>query len=290
MKVFVIAAVALTASLQLSAQTDDARTARAETLRSLKENARPAHGIVPQFSGSCQTIPMTLPSTVTGVLNAFSCTDPILSVYENVYAIQGIAGQTLQLDYSSNTYEVFLWLQTNGSGFGTSNHVSSIISSGTSRETMEFTFPVTKTYYIEAEALWSSGGPYAASGPYTLTAKLKAGTASCSPSDTQLCLNGGRFAVSVAWKDFDNHTGTGHTVPMTYDTGGFWFFGSQNYELVIKVLDGTPVNNRFWVFYGALSTVEYTITVKDTITNKTKTYVNKSGTLGSIADTDAFAP
>ena len=57
---------------------------------------------------------------------------------------------------------------------------------------------------------------------------------------------------------------------------------------MIKVLDGRALNNHFWVFYGALSNVQYTIHVTDTATGTTKTYTNPSGTLASVADTQAF--
>ncbi|HKV11305.1 MAG TPA: M6 family metalloprotease domain-containing protein [Thermoanaerobaculia bacterium] len=113
--------------------------------------------------------------------------------------------------------------------------------------------------------------------------------AACAPGATNLCLNGARFKVEVEWKDFDGNTGLGQAVPLTGDTGYFWFFGPANVELVLKVLDGRGVNGRWWVFYGALSSVEYRITVTDTVTNKVKTYVNPSGTLASQADTSAFA-
>ncbi len=112
--------------------------------------------------------------------------------------------------------------------------------------------------------------------------------AACAPSSTRLCLNGGRFAVEVAWKDFSGHTGAGQAVELTGDTGWFWFFSNTNVEVVLKVLDGTPVNGHHWVFYGALSNVEYTVTVTDTQTGQVKIYKNASGQLSSIADTDAF--
>jgi len=54
------------------------------------------------------------------------------------------------------------------------------------------------------------------------------------------------------------------------------------------VLDGRPLNDKFWVFYGALSSVEYTLTVTDTQTGVVKTYTNPSGRLASVADTGAF--
>ncbi len=79
-----------------------------------------------------------------------------------------------------------------------------------------------------------------------------------------------------------------HAVPLTDDTGAFWFFSPQNLELMIKVVDGRAFNNRFWVFFGALSNVDYTVTVFDTATATTKTYTNTGGALASVSDTNAF--
>jgi ELWxxDGT repeat protein len=111
----------------------------------------------------------------------------------------------------------------------------------------------------------------------------------CAPSSTRLCLNGGRFAVEARWRDFDGNRGNGMAVPLSGgDTGYFWFFNQDNVEVVLKVLDGRPVNDRFWVFYGALSSVEYTLTVTDTMTGARKVYTNPSGRLASGADTSAF--
>jgi len=117
----------------------------------------------------------------------------------------------------------------------------------------------------------------------------EAATGSCAPSVTRLCLNGGRFAVEATWRDFSGNTGTGQAVPLAGgDTGYFWFFAPGNVEVVLKVLDGRPVNGKFWVFYGALSNVEYTLTVTDTQTGAVKTYTNPKGRLASVADTGAF--
>ena len=110
----------------------------------------------------------------------------------------------------------------------------------------------------------------------------------CQPTAERLCLNGGRFAVEVAWKDFQGNLGQGTAVPFSGDTGFFWFFDQANVELAIKVLDGTPLNGKFWVFYGALSSVEYTITVTDTQTGSVREYRNPAGRFGSAGDTGAF--
>jgi len=115
-----------------------------------------------------------------------------------------------------------------------------------------------------------------------------AATGSCQPGPNRLCLNGNRFAVEVTWTDFSGNSGSGHAVGLSGDTGYFWFFGETNVELIVKVLDGQPVNGKFWVFYGALSNVEYTIRVTDTVTGKVKTYANPKGQFASLGDTEAF--
>jgi len=112
----------------------------------------------------------------------------------------------------------------------------------------------------------------------------------CVASDGNLCLNNGRFRVDVTWRVPEQaKSGVGTAKALTGDTGYFWFFNSANVELVIKVLDAAGVNHHFWVFYGALSDVAYTITVTDTQTGVVRTYSNPDHQLASVADTSAFA-
>jgi len=102
-------------------------------------------------------------------------------------------------------------------------------------------------------------------------------------------LNGGRFRVQVNWRvQSQGRSGVGTAAPLSGDTGYFWFFTSSNVELVVKVLDGRAITGRFWVFYGALSDVEYTLIVTDTATGAVRTYTNPQGRLASVADTSAF--
>lgn len=112
-------------------------------------------------------------------------------------------------------------------------------------------------------------------------------TATCT-TEFSLCLLDDRFTVEVDWTDFGGIMGSGHAVPLTGDSGYFWFFNSDNVELVVKVLDGRNVNGSFWVFYGALSNVAFTIEVTDTLTGDTKTYSNPRGVFASAGDTAAF--
>ena len=140
---------------------------------------------------------------------------------------------------------------------------------------------------------------YAAGGAYTvtLTVSNNAGASTttrqvtvsgCAAGAAALCLNGGRFRVQVLWGAHGS-AAAGSAVPVSADTGYFWFFTPNNVELIVKVVDGRAFNNGFWVFYGALSDVEYTITVTDTLTGAVKSYFNPRGTLASVADTSAFA-
>ena len=110
--------------------------------------------------------------------------------------------------------------------------------------------------------------------------------ATCVPGPTDLCLNG-RFRVSLSWKT-QGSQGAGQAVSLTSDTGYFWFFQSSNVEVVVKVLDGRPLNGHFWVFYGALTDVEYRITVVDTQTGKQVAYTNPGGRMASVGDTSAL--
>ncbi len=111
----------------------------------------------------------------------------------------------------------------------------------------------------------------------------------CEASSTTLCLQYGRFSARVDWQQSPlGPSFQAQAVPLTTDSGYFWFFGPDNVELVVKVLDGTGINGDFWVFYGALSDVAYRLTVTDSLTGATREYVNPQGTLASVADTHAF--
>ncbi len=112
----------------------------------------------------------------------------------------------------------------------------------------------------------------------------------CVEDASTLCLLDGRFAVTVEWYDHHNdRTGVGGAVPYADRSGFFWFFRQDNVELAVKILDGTLANGHFWVFYGALTDVGYTLTVSDTASgHAVETYVNEPGNVCGGADTAAF--
>ncbi len=115
-------------------------------------------------------------------------------------------------------------------------------------------------------------------------------SASCSPDATHLCLAGGRFEVSASWRTAAGTTGAGQTLPLTADTGAFWFFAEDNLELLVKVLDACAVNARFWTFAGGLTDVAVTLTVRDTMTGEVQTYDTQAGApFPPLLDTASFA-
>jgi photosystem II stability/assembly factor-like uncharacterized protein len=124
-------------------------------------------------------------------------------------------------------------------------------------------------------------------GVYTLPDT--GGTPMCTQDDLTLCLDGGRFRVTASWTSNDNSSGLGHAVPLTGDTGYFWFFDRTNIEVVVKVLEACSVNGNRWVFASGLTNVFVNLSVTDITGGATNTYRNPQGTaFQPIQDTAAF--
>lgn len=112
----------------------------------------------------------------------------------------------------------------------------------------------------------------------------------CLPSPTALCAQGGRFKIEAQWRNMMLQTGVGTPRSDTDEGGMFWFFSPNTYDLTVKVLNHCSDTQRFWMFAGATTNVEYTITVTDTSTGATKKYVNPMGQpMPALTDPDAFA-
>src|SRR6202035_2572370 len=76
----------------------------------------------------------------------------------------------------------------------------------------------------------------------------------CIPTATSVCLDG-RFQVEVTWQDFNGITGNGFAAgcpdPAAGGSGLFWFFSPDNWELMVKAIDGCALNQRWWIFASA---------------------------------------
>lgn len=110
-----------------------------------------------------------------------------------------------------------------------------------------------------------------------------------------LCLLDGRFDVTLAARDQrTGNTGTGVPLPKNKLFGYFALpeltGSTQNPEVFVKMLDARAIpGSGFWVFYGGLTDLEYTLTVKDQVTGAVKTYTKAPGSFCGGADTGAFA-
>jgi hypothetical protein len=171
-------------------------------------------------------------------------------------------------------------LGTLGSGFYFANVDSGFIP---------YNRPAAGTYSITMTLDENVGGSYFYYDLVSFTNTQTFGAA-CTQDATTLCLLGGRFSVRANWSVPSQGTsGAGNVLPLPGgDTGYFWFFSPNAAELMVKAIDGRAVNGRFWIFYGALSDVVYTISVTDTFTGAARNYTNPSGNLASVADVSAF--
>jgi CSLREA domain-containing protein len=113
-------------------------------------------------------------------------------------------------------------------------------------------------------------------------------TEQCLNGGTTLCLHEGRFRVEATWTT-KTGTGNGSAVPLTDQSGYFWFFDASNVELTVKVLDGCGVNQRYWIFLSGLTNVGVKLTVTDLATGTKKTYENPiNHTIATVLDTSAL--
>ncbi|MXX63213.1 MAG: PKD domain-containing protein [Holophagales bacterium] len=153
----------------------------------------------------------------------------------------------------------------------------------------------------EVEHIWSEPGFY------TVTLRVKGGESESLASVTFLveasdpagackadthtrCLQDSRYAVQIYWANEEGRHSRARVVRAgTNDSGMFYFFDRENWEVLIKVLDGCAFNGHVWV-YGASTTDQgYSIRVEDTVTGTLREYDNEPGRAApTITDATAF--
>ena len=108
------------------------------------------------------------------------------------------------------------------------------------------------------------------------------------PED-RLCLQNGRFDVEVVAHTKDGDF-VGKKASGTADSAVFSFFSANNWEMLVKVLDGCAINQKIWVFAATATDVGFTLTVTDRDSGEPKTYTNTLGHPAvAITDTAAFS-
>jgi hypothetical protein len=236
---------------------------------------------------ACAPSTIACNSSVSGTLTTDDCPFGDGSFYDR-WNFQATSGQQVTISMTA-AYDTVLWLYNPNGDLAAFNDDISYPDNTNSR--IEFTINMTGTWVI-----WANSYDPGVTGAYSLDLQCTGGgpppppPPTCTASATALCLNAGRFRVQAIFSapSLGIVNGQAQSVSLTPDTGYFWFFSSNNVEIVIKAVDGRPANGYFWVFYGALSDVEYTITVTDTVTGAVKTYTNTQGHLASVADVTAF--
>lgn len=145
----------------------------------------------------------------------------------------------------------------------------------------------------------SLDGRFDRSYPLLATYLSPSSSGPCVPGPTTACLGvGGRFKVEGWMKDFATpptqyplqvaQLGGGDV--LSQDSAVMFAFAADNWELLIKVLNGCVLNNSYWVYYAATTNVEYQITVTDTQTGLPRVYSNTAGVVSpAVTDTNAFA-
>jgi hypothetical protein len=110
---------------------------------------------------------------------------------------------------------------------------------------------------------------------------------------TSLCLLN-RFAISARWRTDPAGKLTNAQAQVAgaanAGSGLFQFFSPDNWEIMVKALNGCGLNNRYWVFSAATTNVFYRMDVMDVRTGVQKIYFNYPGPpAAAVTDTSAFA-
>ena len=149
--------------------------------------------------------------------------------------------------------------------------------------------------------IWSSPGFYtvtltvsdglrSASATWAVLVEASAPAGSCRADAETLCLHDSRFEVRMDWWSAAGESDAGRVVHAgTNESGLFRFFNPQNWEVLIKVLDGCAINQRIWVLGASTTDLGYRILVTDTVTGESRSYENEPGRPApAIVDTNAF--
>ena len=212
-----------------------------------------------------------------------SATAPAAPTNLQAFAVSTTGVGLTWTDNSTNETEFRIEMRTLTGDFA---DVGSVPANATSAEVVALASAT--GYVFRVKAVNATG-----SSPYSNEAKADTNAAigPCVADAHTLCLNNGRFRVHVAWETPVGDEGSASVVPVGSDDSGLlYFFTSNNWEMLIKVLDACTSTNHYWVFFAATTNVQFVVTVTDTQTGRVKTYLNPQGnSADAVTDTGAFA-
>ena len=115
---------------------------------------------------------------------------------------------------------------------------------------------------------------------FLVEASNPAGT--CKADVETRCLRNSRYRVRVTLWTPDGEHHAGKVVHAgSNDSAMFYFFDGNNWEVLIKVLDGCALNGHAWVYGASATTLAYRIVVADTLTGAVREYLNEQGRQGA---------
>ena len=139
--------------------------------------------------------------------------------------------------------------------------------------------------------------------PVTLTVTSSRGSATSSrilsvtESNTLRLINSHPFDVTLTATDpRTGKTGQGQVISQNDIYGIFSIpditSNAGNPEVVVKMVDATGIGQSYWVFYGALTDLNYTLSVREVATGTTKSYndARVGTTVCGKFDTSGFGP
>jgi PKD repeat protein len=144
---------------------------------------------------------------------------------------------------------------------------------------------------------------YALPGSFTvrLTATNSSGPASATMNvtvtdETVLRLNAAHsFDLTLTARDpRTGNSGSGKVIGQN-DVYGYFSIptvsgNAGNPEVIVKMVDATGIGSNYWVFYGCMTDLEYTLSVSENATGVVKTYRKNVGAPCGQFDTSGFLP
>ncbi len=112
----------------------------------------------------------------------------------------------------------------------------------------------------------------------------------CTMDEGIVCVRDDRYHVQVTWFVGDDLPSAARAAGVATESAAlFWFFKPDNWEVLVKVLDGCAVNGHVWVYGASMTDVGYIIRVTDTVTGAEREYRNEPGTPApAVTDSTAF--
>ncbi len=145
-------------------------------------------------------------------------------------------------------------------------------------------------YHLDGSAVDSIGGHNGTTAGTAAYLTSPVALTCGSTTATQLCVTGSRFALTSTWLKQDGTRGIGTVAGSNSTSGLFWFFGADNWELLVKVVDACSLDGHKWIFSAATTNVHYSLIVTDVKGGQTKRYFNYFGqSAPALIDTTSFA-